>query len=155
MRIYLLLFSFIFLSTVAYGQQDMDLHLTQTFLAGKNILKVKRDFHDPYVWVLAQNNQVYRINSLTKTVDDYTSTFSAYNNLTFNDIAGRSQDTVFISTNSTNVIEYKKGVIKVIGTADGILTPVNSVGIAKFKSLYEDWFSVVIGADKGLYFYDF
>jgi gliding motility-associated-like protein len=126
---HLLLILFLFIGFKAYCQQDVDFHLNAHLLPGKNIIKVKRDFHDPYLWVLAQNNEVYRVNSITLGVDDYTATFSAYAaGQQFVDIAGRSQDTVFIATNSTNVIEYKKGDIKVIGSNDGVLGVVNSIG---------------------------
>jgi hypothetical protein len=54
---YLLLFIFIAVLHQAHAQQDMDLHLSSTFLAGKNILKVKRDFPDPYLWVLRRINE--------------------------------------------------------------------------------------------------
>jgi len=94
----------------AFGQQDVDFHLNAHLLSGKKVLKVKRDFHDPYLWALTTGNGVYRINSLNLQVDDYTSAFNGYSNLQFIDIAGRSQDTVFIATNSINVIEYKKGI---------------------------------------------
>jgi gliding motility-associated-like protein len=147
-----LIFSIFFFS--AYCQQDVDFHIVGTFLTGKNILKVKRDFHDPYLWVLAQNNEVYRINSITKVIDDYTSQFSAYSSMQFIDIAGRSLDTVFIATNSTNVIDYKKGATKVISVADGITTLVNSVGIPKIQPYFGDTYSVLIGSDKGFYSYD-
>jgi hypothetical protein len=100
---YLLFIALIACSYSAYSQQDVDFHLNNTFLTGKNIIKVKRDFHDPYLWVLAQNNEVYRINSLTNVVDDYTSQFSAYNGQQFIDIAGRSQGTVFVATSGTDV----------------------------------------------------
>src|ERR1700712_5372658 len=113
---YLLLWVFLFLGTNAYCQQDVEFHLNGEFLKGKNILKVKRDFKDSYLWVLAENNEVFRINSLTNAIDDYTARFSAYRNFKFIDIAGRSPDTVFIATNSSTVLEYKKGLIKVIGT---------------------------------------
>lgn len=126
---YIIILALLFCFLKVSAQQDVDLHLSSTLLSGKNILKVKRDYHDPYLWVLAQNNQVYRINSITKLIDDYTGKFSAYGAMQFIDIAGRSQDTVFLATNTTNVIEYKKGVLKVIGTADGIAGNVNSIGI--------------------------
>jgi len=117
---------------MAFGQpQDVDFHLNAHLLPGKKILKVKRDFYDPYLWVLAQNNEVYRVNSLTQVIDNYTATFSAYNNLQFVDIAGRSKDTVFIATNSTNIIHFKNGKIRLIGLTDGIPDTVNSVGIAE------------------------
>ena len=113
----------------AYGQQDVDFHLNAHLLSGKKVLKVKRDFHDPYLWALTTGNGVYRINSLNLQVDDYTSVFSGYSNLQFVDIAGRSQDTVFIATNSSNVIEYRKGVLRTIGASDGIEGTVNEIGI--------------------------
>ena len=130
----------------------MDLHITCKFLAGKNILKVKRDFYDPYLWVLAQNNEVYRINSLTQVVENYTVKFNAYNHLEFIDIAGASEDLVFIATNSNNVIQLKNGVLKNIGAAEGIVTKVNSVGVLK-----KDWQNLSllrICSDNGLYTYD-
>ncbi|MDB5158042.1 MAG: hypothetical protein JWR50_2749 [Mucilaginibacter sp.] len=126
---YLILLIFLFFFSSVYSQQDMDLHLTDTYLKGKNILKVKRDFHDPYLWVLAKNNEVYRINSLTYDIDDFTSQFSSYSALPFIDIAGVSADTVFIASNSTSVIEYKKGAIKILSTPDGIAGTVNSIGV--------------------------
>lgn len=132
----LLFLVFLLLSSIAYGQQDVDMHLSNTFLNGKTILKVKRDFHDPYLWVLAKNNEVYRINSISLTVDDYTPQFAAYGNLQFVDIAGRSQDTVFVGTNSTNVIEYKKGLFKVISKPDGLDGNINELGM---DHLYESF----------------
>jgi gliding motility-associated-like protein len=114
----------------AYCQRDVDFHLIKKFFAGKNILKVKRDYHDPYLWVLAQNNEVYRINSQTQAVDDYTSYFAAYNNLQFVDIAGYSQDTVFVGTNSSTLLELKKGVLNTLGTADGITGAIGQIGVA-------------------------
>src|SRR5215216_5424715 len=96
---YLLLFIFIAVPHQAHAQQDMDLHLSSTFLAGKNILKVKRDFLDPYLWVLAQDHGVYRINSITGAVDDYSSQFVNYHNFDFVDIASDSKDILFVATN--------------------------------------------------------
>ncbi|HTK18435.1 MAG TPA: gliding motility-associated C-terminal domain-containing protein [Mucilaginibacter sp.] len=109
----------------------MQFHLNSHLLQGKTILKVKRDFYDPYLWVLAKNNEVYRVNSVTLAVDNYTAQFSAYNSLPFIDIAGRSKDTVFIATATTNVIQYKNGAIRLIGSADKIPGTVTSVGIDK------------------------
>ncbi|MDB5112067.1 MAG: hypothetical protein JWR67_3181 [Mucilaginibacter sp.] len=150
----LLFLLLIFTGLKAYSQQDVEFHLNSHLLPGKNILKVKRDFRDPYLWVLAQNNEVYRVNSITLAIDNYTSQFAAYSGMQFIDIAGRSQDTVFIATNSTNVIEYKKGGTKVISAADGIVTAVNSVGIPKIQADYRDTHSVLIGSDRGFYSYD-
>jgi gliding motility-associated-like protein len=114
----------------AYCQKDVDFHLIKKFFTGKNILKVKRDYHDPYLWVLAQNNEVYRINSQTQKVDDYTSYFAGHNNLQFVDIAGYSQDTVFVGTNSPTLLELKKSVLKTFGTNDGITGAIGQIGVS-------------------------
>ncbi|MXV52368.1 hypothetical protein GS399_15445 [Pedobacter sp. HMF7647] len=107
----------------------MDFHISKIFLQNKNILKAKRDFGDPYLWVLAKNNEVYRINSITNVLEDYTARFSAYGNLNFIDIAGHNKDSVYIATSSTNVILYLNGLTKVIGSQEGIPGTVNSIGM--------------------------
>jgi gliding motility-associated-like protein len=139
------------ISAKAYcQQQDVQVHLNSHLLPGKTILKVKRDFRDPYLWVLAKNNEVYRVNSLTLAIDDYTAQFSAYSNLQFIDIAGRSKDTVFIATQSTNVIQYKSGSMRLIGTADNIPGLVNSVGIDRGNYPTNNNSQIlIIGADGG------
>jgi hypothetical protein len=162
---YLLLFILATTFYSVHAQQDMDLHLSNTFLSGKNILKVKRDFHDPYLWVLAQNNEVYRINSVTKTVDNYTNRFSSYSNFHFIDIAGCSNDLVFIATKSDNLLEYKQGSIKVITNADGVLGVINSIGVDYTESYFTNNTngmggrppakSILIGTDKGMCHYDY
>jgi len=141
---------------VAYSQQDVDFHLNAHLFAGKKILKVKRDFNDPYLWVLAQNNQVYRVNSLTLAVDDYTAKFSAYSSLPFIDIAGKSKDTVFVATNSTNIIEYRSGAFHTIGNNDGIPGTVNSIGISNgYVAAFQYGPStLLVGTDKGFRNYD-
>jgi len=139
---------------LAYGQQqDISFHINSQLLTGKKILKVRRDFYDPYLWVLAENNQVYRVNSITQEIDDYSANFSAYSSLSFVDIAGRSQDTVFIATNSTNVIQYKNGNLRLIGTADGINYTVNSVGIQK-QELGPIQHLLMIATSSAFYNYD-
>ncbi|WP_183558649.1 gliding motility-associated C-terminal domain-containing protein [Mucilaginibacter sp. SP1R1] len=162
---YLLFFFLISSANVTYAQ-DVDFHLNDTFLAGKNILKVKRDFKDPYLWVLAQNNEVYRINSITKALDNYTSFFNAYQNLQFIDIAGANENVVFIATNSSNVIELKNGSIQVIGTANGVPGTVHSIGVDYTGSyLTDNTYGMsahpladnilVIATDQGLCNYDY
>ena len=142
----------------AYSQQDLDFHLNGHLLKGKTILKVKRDFHDPYLWVLATNNEVFRINSLSKEIEDFSPQFSAYASLEFMDIAGRSKDTVFIaSKNSNQVIHYKNGSIKIIGSNDGLTNPVNSIGV-DHASTYGygvfHTFDLLIGTTKGTFIYN-
>jgi len=108
----------------------MNLHVAGKFLADKNIIKVKRDFYDSYLWVLTADNEVYRINSLIPSdVTDYTLIFSAFSNFKFIDIAGVNKDIVFIATNSNNVISYKNGNFKIIGAAEGIDGKVNGLAI--------------------------
>lgn len=126
----ILLIGLTFLCNKVYCQQDLDFHLVNQFFSGKNILKVKRDYKDPYLWVLAQNNIVYRINSITQAVDDYTSYFSNYNNVQFTDIAGYSQDTVFVGTNSSTLLELKNGALKTYSTPDGISGNIMQVGVS-------------------------
>lgn len=138
----------------AYAQlQDVEFHSGGQFLAGKAILKVKRDFKDPFLWVLAKNNQVFRINSITMAVDDYTPKFTQYNNLQFIDIAGKNKDTVYLASNSANVVEYKGGVTKVIGAADGLADNVTSIGISNFAG-YMHYGTLQIGTTKGRGEYD-
>ncbi|MBB3058265.1 gliding motility-associated C-terminal domain-containing protein [Mucilaginibacter gotjawali] len=140
------------LSTTTYSQQqDVAFHLSSELLNGKTILKIKRDFYDPYLWVLAKNNEVYRINSLTKKIDDYSDKFAAYSSLQFIDIAGRSQDTVFIAANSANIVQYKNGSVRLLGPADGILGTVNSIGIDKNLYYQETYVGhcLIIGTSGG------
>ncbi|MCO5948557.1 gliding motility-associated C-terminal domain-containing protein [Mucilaginibacter flavidus] len=132
---YLLTVLLVLACTIAYGQQDLDFTITANLLTGKKVLKVRRDFSDPYAWVLTSNNGVYRVNSITLTIDDYTAKFSAYSNLRFIDIAGLNQDDVFIAANSTNVIEYKNGALKKIGSSDGMVGAVNSIGVSNFDAV--------------------
>lgn len=63
-------FTLILFAGKSYAQQDVTFHLNTSFLQGKSVIKVKRDFYDPYVWVLAKNNEVYRINSQTLVIDN-------------------------------------------------------------------------------------
>lgn len=149
----------LFVSFRAYCQQDVDFHLNAQFLQGKTVLKVKRDFNDPYLWVLAKNNEVYRINSLTQAIDNFTPKFAAYNNLQFIDIAGSSKDTVYIATQSTGVIQYRNGNINLI---DPVLignNTVTSVGIdyvGRVDKSFSPTFGhiLLIGTVKGLYRYN-
>jgi len=148
----------IFLLLLVAGEaksQDVVFHLNAHLFPGQKILKVKQDFYDPYVWVLAQNNRVYRVNNVTLAVDDYTAAFAAYSNLQFIDIAGRSKDTVFIASNAQTFIHYANGTIHALGSADGITGPINSIGIRGGNHLY--WppaNNVTIATTPNLLFYD-
>ncbi|MES2276937.1 MAG: gliding motility-associated C-terminal domain-containing protein [Bacteroidota bacterium] len=156
---YLLLFFFSSAFYAAYGQQDVDFHLNATLLPGKNILKVKRDVNDPYLWVLAQGNEVYRINSTGTPLvaEDFTAKFAAYNSLPFIDIVGISKDQFYIAAKSANVIEYKNEVLKNIGVADGVPGVVNSIGIdaAGAYNSYKVDNLVIIATSNGMVRYNF
>ncbi|TFF36204.1 hypothetical protein E2R66_16825 [Mucilaginibacter psychrotolerans] len=160
MRRLLLFVALFFCIGNLFAQQDLGFQINQHFFAGKNIISVKRDFIDPYLWVLAQNNQVYRINSVTMVIDDFTSAFANYGNFQFIDIAGLNKDTVFMATNANAVVQYKSGNIKLLGSSQGITTVVNSVGIA--KNAFHEYYSfdgaaqpvLLIGSDHALYRYD-
>lgn len=159
---YLLLITFTNLLMSAFAQQDVEFHLNAHLLPGKNILKVKRDFKDPYLWVLAENNEVYRINSLNNDVDNYTGTFSTYNNFNFIDIAGINKDTVFIATNSINVIAYNGGTFKVIGSNYGITGNITSIGVDYSGTYFDNQNrrissgqSISIATANGMHHYDY
>jgi len=151
----LLLIFFLSISIPALSQQDVDFHLSAHLFQGQNILKVKRDFHDPYLWVLAQNDHVYRINSLTMAIDDYTQTFAPYNNVNFVDIAGRSADTVYVATNATEVIEYEKGVFRMIDQTSGIDGTINSIGLDYRPAYLYNPFLLDIATTTGFYCYNY
>jgi len=151
-----LLFLLILLTLRSYGQsQDLDFVLNGHLLQGKKVLKIKRDFYDPYMWALAENNEVYRINTQTQAIDDYTAKFSAYRQYQFVDIAGRGIDSVFIATNTAKVLQYQSGIINVIGAANGLAAPVNSIGISFNPGLSQVRSNLLrIATARGVYGYD-
>jgi gliding motility-associated-like protein len=155
MRFYSLLVVFLFIVSNAYSQQDVDFHLNGHLLAGKTILKVKRDFNDPYVWVLAKDNAVYRINSITKATEDYSAEFGEYRNLKFIDIAGQNGDFFFIATNENIVVQYKNETIKLIDGSNGLADKVNDIGFDYNKTFLAETANVLlIGTINGLYRYN-
>ncbi len=156
---YLIITFFIVIGLSAYAQQqpqDVVFHLNTHLLSGKKILKVKRDFNDYYVWVLAENNQVYRINSQTLVVDDYTASFAAYNTFKFTDIAGHSADTAIVVANTPNLIEYQSGTIRLFSSSDGIPGNVNSVGedLGFGLNNYTSKGKMIFATDNGLRYLD-
>jgi len=148
----LLFVALLLLYAKAYSQQDVDFHINTHFFIGKKILKVKRDIADPYVWVLAQNNGVYRINSQTLVVDDYSANFMAYVNVQMIDIQGYDQDTACIVTKNS-LITCFNGVAGLPNPDDVITATINSIGIDNLafeRGLQRGFF---IGANSGLYYY--
>ena len=137
----LFLLSLFFISQNAIAQHDIDFHLSNTFLSGKNIIKVKRDYSDPYLWVLTQNNEVYRINSETLAVDNYTPKFAAYSNLNFIDIAGYSKDEVFIAA-PDQLLRFTNGAITSITSANGLNGQIKQIGFDYRSMQLFDFFGV-------------
>jgi len=93
------------------------------------------------------------MNSLTKAVDGHLAQFAAYAGQPFIDIAGRSQDTVFVVTKNGLII-LEKGDIAVRTVPDGILGNIQSFGIG-----YRDFLQIknplLICTDNGLNVYDY
>ena len=145
---WLTLFILSFFSTKVFCQQDVTFHINQQLLTGKNVLKAKRDIFDQYVWVLTQNNGVFRINSQTFAIDDYTATFATYSSDQFIDISGYDNNDVFVATN-TNVVAFEKGVFSTIGTAQGLTGTVNSIGMGDAGGVYPPG-HLLIGDSDGL-----
>jgi gliding motility-associated-like protein len=143
----------LFLCSKALCQpQDVDFHLNAHLFNGQKLIKVKRNFNDNYLWVLGEGNRIYRVNSLTLAFDDYTSKFTAYKKFQFVDLMGHSGDTLFIATNTTSLIEYANGNIRVFGTADGIPGAINSLGIDRGwnMSIGSTMGEMIIGTNKGM-----
>ena len=138
------------------GQTDVNFFLRDHLLAGKKIIKVKRDFSDPFVWVLAANNEVFRINSITKDVVDYSANFLSYHHLNFIDIAGKNAEAVFIACKSNNVLFLRNGSVKNISIADGLNSTVNSIGLDFNQSEYNNILGhyLRIGAENSGYVYN-
>lgn len=90
----LLLFT-LFTCRSAFGQ-DISFYVTDHYLSGQRILKVYKNIASSYVWVLRSDNQILRINSQTKIVDDLTSEFSQFSAFPFIDIVSPDDNTVFI-----------------------------------------------------------
>ncbi|MFI5139964.1 MAG: gliding motility-associated C-terminal domain-containing protein, partial [Sphingobacteriales bacterium] len=149
------LITLLLITYTAYSQQDVDFHINAHLFAGQKILKVKRDVRDTYVWVLAQNNGVYRINSQTMVVDDYTSKFVGYRNDKMIDIAGYNQDTACIVTKS-KLITLFKGTAGLPGPGFTATGTINSIGVSNFHYTNSFFDGFVIGTETGgLYHYNF
>ena len=154
----LLLIFLLLLSIPAFSQQqDVDFHIATHLFPGKKIIKLKRDFIDPYLWVLSANNEIYRVNSLDYTIADYTAKFAPYSNLQFIDIAGLSKDTVFVATNSPHVVQLESGTLKLLGANNNINSLVSSVGMdfsGYFGGFYSPPTGILIGTSAGCLHYN-
>ncbi|MBD1363812.1 gliding motility-associated C-terminal domain-containing protein [Mucilaginibacter sp. ZT4R22] len=107
-----MLLLFIFLYTAAYAQ-DVDLYLSGHILPGKSIIKISRDGWDQYMWILAENNEVYRLNTVTQQLEDLSPKFSQYSAYHLFDIAGFYENTVALAGRAgseTKIITYDDGV---------------------------------------------
>jgi gliding motility-associated-like protein len=143
----------LFITNCAYSQQqDVDFHINAHLFAGQKILKVKRDFGDPYVWVLAQNNVVYRVNSITLAVDNYTGKFAGFSSDAIIDIAGYNQDTLWAATRS-KIINCYKDIAQLSTFTNSIAYPINSIGMSNF-GYGGEYYGLAIGTDSTEYSYD-
>ncbi|GAB3924324.1 hypothetical protein GCM10028827_12130 [Mucilaginibacter myungsuensis] len=126
----------------------MDLHLDGVVLSGKNVLKVRRYLNEPYLWVLADNNEVFRVNTLTRAVEDLTGAFSTYAaGQEFIDIAIVNANVAVVAT-STRLLHYTAGSVKVVGAAEGLSGVINSIAF----DLFDYWNAkvVLVATDKGM-----
>lgn len=165
MRFVRLLILLLFIVTAdSLFAQDIDLYLTSHIMAGKSIIKLSRDFDDPYMWILAKNNEVYRLNTITKQLDDYTPKLQSISGYQIFDIAGLETDMVDLAINNTNgtrLASYKSGIISYplennISTIKG-----NILNIGPASSFTErvygfsDSPEVLIATDQGFWRYSF
>ena len=134
-RIFLLFVLVGFFSKV-HAQQDVDFQVNSHFLAGKKIIKVYKNELSPIIWVLADNNQVYKLNSSTGLINDLSAQFSAYGNLKFIDIACLNDQKLFIATNSTEVLMMFNGTVSRIGAVNGLIGTINSIGLKSNTSYF-------------------
>jgi len=146
----LLLFLLIVCKTV-YCQQDIELYVTNHYLTGQKTLKVYKNIASPIIWVLATNNKVYKINTLSNLVDDYSNQFATYNTFQFIDVVSPDDQTLIVATNASSVLILKNGTIQVLGLADGLVGNVNSIGLfLKSSYFYYGNDNILrIGTDKG------
>lgn len=126
------------------------------YLEGKKIIKIHKDQNDAYLWALDNNDEVFRINTTDKTeaaVEDWTSKFAAFSNLTFIDIAAVDQNNVFIATSSSSLLYYKDGNVTDVGyyNGNGIKGKINSIAMIMNPKFAQN--QVLIGTDKDLYTY--
>jgi gliding motility-associated-like protein len=144
----------IFFCSPALCQQDVDFHIGGQFFTGKKVLKVSHDFNDPYLWVLTANNGVYRINSQTLVVDDYSSNFSAYSADAMIAIAGKDQNNSAIITKD-RFITFLSGTVNPRLSKYIIGGTLNSVACDNFRLSTGSTHDFCIGsAGAGYYYYD-
>jgi gliding motility-associated-like protein len=153
----------IFFTEIAFGQ-DVDLYLTDHYLAGKSIIKMNRDFDDPYMWVLVKNNEVYRLNTITKQLDDYTLRFQIFTGYQIFDIAGIGQERVTLAiknADSTMLVNYNNGVISYplrnnfYGVQGNLVAIGASAIYTELSYGFVDHPALLIATDKGFYRYTF
>ena len=149
---------FILLSSVeAFCQQDVDFYVTDHYLAGNKILKVYKNVSSTYVFALAVNNKIYRVNINTKVVVDLSSEFASYNYFQFNDIVSPDDNELFIGTTSPDVIMLKNGTLSLLDASRGLQGNVRSIGLfLKNNGLGNTVNNLLIGTNQGLarYYFD-
>ena len=158
---FVLLLIFVLASKVSFAQ-DIDLYLTDHYLAGKSVIKLSRDFDDPYMWILTRNNEIYRLNTVSKQLDNFTAQFQSIAGSNIFDIAGIGPDWVTLAiknANGTDLVNYKSGIISYpfINTFNQIDGNITSIGAS---SIYTEIVQgdvahpvLLIATDKGFWRY--
>jgi gliding motility-associated-like protein len=155
------LFSLLFLVNRSFCQ-DVDLYITGHYLPGKSIIKLNRDFYDGYMWILAKNNEIYRLNTITNQLDNYTTQFQQFNNFQIFDIAAIDSNRVTFAiknSDSTVLVNYRSGgfIYPLRNNFYGIKGNITSIGTASYATQsvygYANFPGVLIATDKGFYQY--
>jgi gliding motility-associated-like protein len=133
----LFFFAFVLLATTCYAQQDVNLYVTRHLLPGKKIIKVYKNTPSELVWVLTDNNQIFRINTTTEAVDDLSATFAPYAGYRFIDIVAHKDQEIYVATDDEFVIRLRNGVLDIIGAQQGLRGKINSIGLFLNNSALE------------------
>ncbi|MFI5161243.1 MAG: gliding motility-associated C-terminal domain-containing protein [Sphingobacteriales bacterium] len=133
-------------------------------MSGQRVIKLSRDFDDGYMWILTSNNGLYRLNTLTKQLDDYTVQFSSLSNYQIFDIAGINPNMVTIAIKNSDtalMVNYKNGQINYLPALNNYNFHGNVRAIDASSSATEGTFGFVdrpallIATDKGFYRYSY
>jgi gliding motility-associated-like protein len=141
--------------------QDVNLYLSDHYLAGKSIIKTVQDFDDAYLWILTQNNGVYRLNTETKELVDWSAQFQSFSNSQITDIVGIGPEWLTLivkNAQGTQLVDYKNGIFDYpilanpLGGVQGNLVSIGASSIyTEIAFGYGDHPALLISTDKGLW----
>lgn len=167
MRFFRYLFlSIILLITNSTFAQDVNLYLSDHYLAAKSIIKLSRDFDDPYLWILAPNNGIFRLNTATKQLEDLSASFQQFSSYQIFDIAGITYNTLTFAIRNaggTVLVTYDNGNITYpfIGNPYALDVYGNITGIGPSSIYteqvygYADHPALLVATDQGFYRYSY